>query len=794
MGEFLKRLLDSDFMPHGHCWNWEPWVVWSNALSDSVIFVCYLVIGTALVRLATRRRDGASNPVLVLFGAFIIACGCTHALEVYNTWHGVFRLSGAVKAVTAALSVVTVVPLLRILPQLTAAPSLTSALGMGAALSSEQQAKHRVEGELRESQDRYRHLVQSVDDYFILSLNPQGLVTSWNPGAERITGYSSAEMLGRRCAMVFPTEDLARGKPDQLLRQAAAQGRSEDEGWRVRKDGSRFLTQSVLTAFRDAQGGLQGFACIGRDITEQRAAQAALEDQAHTRLEELRESEARLQGFIRHASAAIACKGLDGRFLLINPRMETLIGREASAILGRTNEDLFPEEVCARVRERDQQVLRLRQDIQVEEHWAREDGAAFDLIVHKFPLVDATGRCWGLGIITTDITESKRADLALLQSQKLESLGVLAGGVAHDFNNLLGAMQGNVELAMTEDSMASARPYLETLRGLMIKTSGLLRMMLAYSGRGQSAMRSLDLNQLVEDMTRLMTLFFSKKARISMELQRDLPAMVGDPAQVQQVVMNLVLNACEALGEQNGVITLSTAREEVSQTAIETAYPGQALHPGPHVALEVADNGSGMTLEVMKKIFDPFFTTKFTGRGLGLAAIHGIVRSHHGAILVSSEPGRGSRFKLLFPAARGPAMAPAAEGPLPPGPAGQDGAGTILVVDDEEDMRSVVVTALTRAGFQTLQASDGRKALELFRRHPREIRLILMDLTMPNLDGEEACRELRRSGATVPVILCSGFNQAEALERFEGLDLAGFLQKPFALGTLVQRVREALDA
>jgi len=655
MEEFLKRLFDWDFMPPGHCWTWEFWVVWSNVLSDSVISMCYLVIGTALIRLAVRRRDGASTPVLVLFGAFIIACGCTHAMEVYNTWHGVFRLSGAVKAVTAALSVVAVGPLLRILPKLTAAPSLTSALGMGAALSSEQQAKQRVEGELRES-------------------------------------------------------------------------------------------------------------------------------------------EARLQGFIRHASAAIACKGLDGRFLLINPRMEELIGREARAILGRTNEDLFPEEVCARVRERDQQVLRLRQDIQVEEHWAREDGAAFDLIVHKFPLVDATGRCWGLGLITTDITERKRADLALLQSQKLESLGVLAGGVAHDFNNLLGAMQGNVELAMTGDSMASARPYLETLRGLMIKTSGLLRMMLAYSGQGQSSMRSLDLNQLVEDMTRLMNLFFSKKARICLDLQRDLPPLVGDPAQIQQVVMNLVLNACEALGEQNGVITLSTAQEEVSQIAIDTAHQGQALHPGPHVALEVADNGSGMTLEVMKKIFDPFFTTKFTGRGLGLAAIHGIVRSHHGAIQVSSQPGQGTRFKLLFPAAQGPAMAPAAEGPLPPRHVGQDGSGTILVVDDEDNMRSVVVTALTRAGFHTLQARDGREALELFRRHSDEFRLILMDLTMPNLDGEEACRELRRTGATVPVILCSGFNEAEALERFEGLDLAGFLQKPFALGTLVKKVREALNA
>jgi signal transduction histidine kinase/CheY-like chemotaxis protein len=437
-------------------------------------------------------------------------------------------------------------------------------------------------------------------------------------------------------------------------------------------------------------------------------------------------------------------------------------------------------------------VLRLRQEVQVEEHWVREDGAAFDLILNKFPLVDTTGHCWGLGTLVTDITERVQAERALVQSQKLESLGVLAGGIAHDFNNLLGAMQGNVELAMTEVSQERSLPYLQTLKGLMAKASGLLTQMLAYAGQGKSRVGTLDLNQLVGEMTHLLGTSISKKARMVLELHPELPPMAGDPSQIQQVIMNLVLNASEAMGDQSGVITLATHPERLSKAAIDTGYPGQPLQPGLHVALVVSDRGAGMTPEVLKKIFDPFFTTKFTGRGLGLAAILGIVRGHQGGIQVSSVPGRGSRFKLLFPAVRDPVQPAPAEAPQPQVPAGlEHEGGAVLVVDDEDEMRAVAVLALERAGLSTLQARDGLQALDLVQRNPDRIRVILMDLTMPNMDGEEACRELRRRGPRMAIILTSGFNETEALSRFEGVGLSGFLQKPFGLGALVERVRKA---
>jgi PAS domain S-box-containing protein len=793
MGEFLKRLHHSDFMPHGVCWRWEPWVVWSNVLSDGLIFLCYAVIGLTLINLARRRKDISFDWVVVLFGVFTFACGCTHALEVYNTWHSAFRLAGAIKVVTAAASLLTTLFLLRISPKLIVAPTLDRALAIDAALSSELRAKHWVEGQLRQSEDRFQVLVEGIKDYAVFLLDPAGRIISWNPGAQRISGYEGDEVLGQNFARLFPEEDVAAGRPAELLRKAAASGRLENEGWRIRKDGRRFLASEIITPLYDPHGGLQGFTKIARDITEQRLAEAAmqslaesLEDQVKARVQELRASEARLQGFIRHAPAAIAFKDMEGRFLIINPRMEAIIGLASGDILGKTNEAVFPPAECARLRERDQRALRLRRAIQEEDHWTDGDGTVRCYLCQVFPLVDATDQCWGLGFIGTDITERKQADLALLQSQKLESLGVLAGGIAHDFNNLLGAMRGNVELAATEASLERARPHLDTLRGLIAKGSGLLQQMLAYSGRGTPCVRMLDLNQLVREMTHLLGTSISKKAQIRLDLDPRLPAMEADPAQIQQVVMNLVINASEALGDHNGVITLTTRAEELSLPAMDAAGD-TAGRSGAHVVLEVADNGSGMAPEVVKKIFDPFFTTKFAGRGLGLAAIHGIVRGHQGRIQVSSEPGRGSTFKLLFPAAQGQAQ-PADPDALPPPRVDGKGAGVVLVVDDEDAMRAVMVQALGRAGFQVLEARDGREAVALFGQHRERIRVIIMDLTMPIMDGEEACRELRGSGAAMPIILSSGFSETEALRRFEGLDLAGFLQKPFGLGAMIDLV------
>jgi PAS domain S-box-containing protein len=678
-----------------------------------------------------------------------------------------------------------------------AVPSPENAQVLDAERSSERREKRRVAERLQLNEGRFRLLVEGIQDYGVILMDSQGLISSWNHGAERLLGYATGEMLGQPFARLFLAEEVAAGRPEELLRRAAETGRTEDQGWRVRKDGSRCLVEGVITSVRDGDGILQGFSKVCRDITDQHATQAALrsraeslEDRVQAQVQELLASEARLQGFIRHAPAGIAFKDAQGRFLVINPQMAAIIGKPAGSILGRTIEQLVPPGLGGHYRERDERVLRLGQSVQEEDSWVDAQGALHVFLSHVFPLVDDTGQGRGLGYIGTDITEHKLAELALLQRQKLESLGLMTGGIAHDCNNLLGAMLGNVELAKAEVAREQARVSLETLEGLIDKASGLLRQMLAYAGAASAEVQTIDLNQLVVEMTGLLGTAISKRATITLELHPQPLLLVANPSQLQQVVMNLVINASEALEDRPGTITLSTGGEDLDRELIALRFAGQAMEPGDYVFLRVADSGVGMTAEVLGRIFEPFFTTKFTGRGLGLAAIHGIVRSHRGALQVTSAPGQGSTFKLLFPAAEAAALA----APAPPAPPALPvpGSGLVLVVDDEAAMRSVAVRGLERAGFQVLQAGDGKEALDLFAAHRGQIQVILMDLTMPNMDGETAFRELRRGGAEVPVILCSGFDETDALRRFADLGLAGFLQKPFRLGPMVAMVQKVL--
>ncbi len=374
--------------------------------------------------------------------------------------------------------------------------------------------------------------------------------------------------------------------------------------------------------------------------------------------------------------------------------------------------------------------------------------------------------------------------------QPLEPLGLLAGGIAHDFNNLLGAMVGNVELFRLEmgpEGLADSR--LGTMEQLLDRAACLVEQLLAYAGKGSFQLQTLDLNRQVEEMTRVLRASLSRKVTLRWEPALGLPPMVGNPAQVQQVILNLALNAWEAVEPAGGVITIRTGSERLSQEEIDRALPAQALKPGLLLTLEVADNGPGMVPEVLARIFEPCFTTKAAGRGLGLAAVHGILRSHQGGIQVTTRVGAGTTFKLLFPAA----MAPAPGAPGAQAPGAFRGTGTILVVDDEDELRAVAVAALRRLGFETLEARDGLEALQVFEANQARVRLILMDLTMPGMDGEEAYQELRRAGSRVPVVLSSGFDQGTALQRFRGRGLAGFLSKPYRLQDLEATVRNSLE-
>jgi PAS domain S-box-containing protein len=425
-----------------------------------------------------------------------------------------------------------------------------------------------------------------------------------------------------------------------------------------------------------------------------------------------------------------------------------------------------------------------------------DDGTVRWLAGNALPQRERDGATLWHGFIT-DITERKTAEEAMQaferkirETQKLESLGLLAGGIAHDFNNLLTGILGNTHLASHSlTTGAPAQSYLESIKQGCIRAAGLCKQMLAYSGKGRFVVRKLSLNTLVEETTQLLRLSISKQAELRFNLAPDLPPIEADATQVHQVIMNLVINASEAIGAKGGLISLSTLLVRVSPGEPLGGLLAPELPAGAYVCLEVSDTGCGMSAETQARIFDPFFTTKFTGRGLGLAAVHGIVRGHKGALKVYSELGRGSTFKLFFPAAAG-AADPIAN-PTARAPAAWRGHGCILVVDDEENVRQTVAAMLEKIGFTVEIAGDGREGVERFRAHPDRFTAVLMDLTMPHLDGKQAFAELRRIRPNVRVVLMSGFNEEEAAGDLAGKKLAGFLQKPFEFDALIAVLRRA---
>jgi signal transduction histidine kinase/CheY-like chemotaxis protein len=387
----------------------------------------------------------------------------------------------------------------------------------------------------------------------------------------------------------------------------------------------------------------------------------------------------------------------------------------------------------------------------------------------------------GIGI------ERERMERKLLETQKLESLGVLAGGVAHDFNNLLTGILGNASLIRMElPDHAPAQEMLGDVEKLAQRAADLCRQMLAFAGKGRFVVERLDLSALVEDSERLLHLSISKNAVLSFDLQKNIPPIQADATQLRQIVMNLVINASEAIGERSGRILVSTGLMTVDRAYLTETYLSPDLPEGDYVFLEVSDNGTGMSAETLSRIFDPFFTTKFTGRGLGLAAVLGIVRGHHGALKVYSEPGRGTTFKLLLPGVDGPAETADAENPA----ARAVGKGTVLVVDDEETVRAVASRMLQAQGFQVVTAPEGSKALALFRE--QEFQMVLLDLTMPHMSGEETFREIRQLQPNARILLMSGYSEQEATNRFTGKGLSGFVQKPFTPESLLAKLMEVL--
>lgn len=498
-----------------------------------------------------------------------------------------------------------------------------------------------------------------------------------------------------------------------------------------------------------------------------------------------------------NASDLVCSLDLQGRFTALNAAGERITGYSQTEASGHTLEDWIAPEHCAAFRAWWQKVVNGIEVAPVEIKMRARDGRDIDMEIsghlarHRLTpvAVQAIGR---------DVTARKQAEeerwlmeRKLLDSQKLESLGVMAGGIAHDFNNLLTAILGNAALAgVAAPENSPQRAHLSNIEKASRQAADLCKQLMAYSGKSRFVILRVDLNALVDDLLQLLQLSISKKAVLEFEPSSTLPAIEADPSQIRQVVMNLVINASEALQDKNGTIRVRTGSLHADRASLADASIASELPPGDCVFLEVSDTGCGMDRETLSKVLDPFFTTKFIGRGLGLAAVSGIVRAHRGVLHITSEPGRGSTFRILLPSC-GPAEQPT---PVVAQATGRwRGSGTVLVADDEAGVRGVTIHMLQSFGFETLPAVDGEEAIQKFRDRAESIVAVVLDLTMPRKSGEETLRELRRIRPDVPVLLISGFSDQEMIEGLGGRNGTDFLAKPFKPEDLREKMRVILE-
>jgi len=637
---------------------------------------------------------------------------------------------------------------------------------------------------LRETVTRLRAIAdQSMVGF--CRMEGDGTIVDCNTAFARMLGKPWQELVGLSMHGLSAAED--RSAEHEALTHAINEGRKELLSRRrfVHEDGSVVWVDLALT-FVDGKDAPHTIFAAALDVTEQVYIEGALarSEQNFRKLFHTMTSGCALHRIICDDDG----KPVDYRFLSINPAFEAQTGLKASDLIGKTVKEALPG---------------------TEDFWIETYGEValtgdpvqfehYSSVLDRHFLVNAyCPEHLQFAVIFNDITEEKRIarereelERQVLHAQKLESLGVLAGGIAHDFNNLLMAILGSADLAISALPAASpARRDILEIEKASRRAADLCRQMLAYSGKGEFVVEPVNVGELIEDMLGMLNVSISKRAALRLSLAK-VPAIMADPSQIQQVMMNLIINASEAIGEESGIITVSSGTMHCGTEYLRETYIDEELEEGDFVYVEVSDNGCGMSQEARERIFDPFYTTKFTGRGLGLAAVLGIVRGHHGGIKVYSEEGKGTTFKVLLPASDSESRRTASS--MKDEDYTWRGSGTILLVDDEEFVIEIGGRMLRHLGFSVLTARNGREALECYKASQEEIVCVLLDLTMPVMDGHEAYRELRTLNPDVCVVLSSGYNERDAIGQFNGKGLSGFIQKPYQMEDLRHVLHDVL--
>jgi PAS domain S-box-containing protein len=620
-------------------------------------------------------------------------------------------------------------------------------------------------------EQRFQLLVNAITDYAVYMLDRDGYVATWNPGARRFKGYEPEEIVGHHFSRFFTEEDRAAGLPERALQTAAAEGRFETEGWRVRKDGTRMWAHVVVDPILDDSGTLVGFAKITRDVTERRIAEEALS-----------ESERRFRMLVQGVhDYAIYMLDPSGRVSNWNTGAERIKGYKAEEIIGQHFSRFYtPED-----RENGEPAKALATALaegkyEREAQRLRADGTRFWAHVVIDPIRDEDGTLIGFAKITRDVTERRQAQIeleearaALFQAQKLQALGELTGGIAHDFNNLMTVIRGSADLLRRGDLPAekSAR-YLDAIVETADRAAALTGQLLAFSRRQRLNPEVIDLNLRLDALGEVLGRTLGDRIDVVLELSPSLWPTEADPVQLETALLNAAINARDAM-PAGGTLTLRTWNA-----------PGTE---GEFVCVEVTDTGTGMAESVLDRAYEPFFTTKPVGKGtgLGLSQIHGFAAQSGGRTELSSKPGEGTALRIFLPRADRPAS-PARETARK----AQRGEGrTVLLVEDNDHVRDFAEQLLADLGYEVLAAASADEALALL--ETRHADIVFSDIVMPDKSGLDLARELRRQRPDLPVVLATGYS-AEIVSG----DTAGFeiLNKPYGADTLGEALASALRA
>jgi PAS domain S-box-containing protein len=638
--------------------------------------------------------------------------------------------------------------------------------------------------DLRESEEKFRYLADTSMEAIFFTRN--GVCLEANKMAAKMFGWESPESFTGRVGY----EVIAPESWEMVRRNLQNEVSGPYEAVGLRKDGSKFpIIVHARSMLYKKQYTVQAVSVM--DISRQRETENLL-----------RQSRKRAESYLNIANTVFVALDTEGTITLVNKKACDILGRDEQHIIGKNwFSNFLPESIRDQVKKIFLQLVsgKLEMIEYFENPIIAGDGTERLIAWHNAAITDSEGNLTGLLSSGQDITVYRKAaqekrdlEIQMQHTQKLESLGVLAGGIAHDFNNILMAILGNTNIALMD--LSPENPVYSNIKAVETAAKGaadLAKQMLAYSGRGKFLIEAVNLNDAVDEMTRILEVSISKNAELEYRYAHDLPLIEADATQIKQVIMNLVTNASDAVNNSPGSISITTGVMYCDAGYLASTYINESFDSGRYVYLEVTDTGCGMDQETLKKLFDPFYSTKFTGRGLGLSAVLGIIRGHKGAIKVYSEPGIGTSIKVLFPA-RSLEQKPHIK-EKQKNRNSWTGSGTILLIDDEEAILSVGKQMLEHLGFHVVTASDGAKAVKIYRESSDTVTLVILDYIMPHLDGKQTFRELCRIREDVQVIMCSGYNKQEVIRSFTGRQPAGFLHKPYIFKELISVLQRLIN-